>query len=303
MSPLSTSLPAPAISFEQTWEWPGTTSNPNRKPGAVANTWEPLTQRNPVSWNNQPAPQFGGVIRPYGNVVVGAFAAFTINNLLGRRCIRVAKPDAGLVASGWAPSDWFPSFDPAGENPGAFHLEASVVSTFTYNLAAELAGATPSWPDDSTGFCFLPRSAGTLSDEIPGGGAATTTGGFGIFCNTDGVGGTQWEYVSWNTGAPGAVLRRVALPVPNIALMNSFRVIILGAASGRSASVEVQVNGVTLVTDTYGSATLQLPSAAAANATGLYNSFSIGTGTDALLLTMMARFGRYTPSGTEIQGE
>lgn len=303
--PLSTVIPPQSIEWIERLECPSQTQDPDSFVGdpIIQLAFARIAQLRPPSAqllpSNAPAAES---IRNYGSLSTFSVRQYAVVN--GRKCFQAAV-SGDTWCDGFRFASWLPSFGPAsGFNPGATYWDGSVVGVFDFHLAINLVAATPGWADDSTGTFFLPVASGVDGQDTPA--FAAGIGGFGVFCNNDGAGGARYEYVSWRTGGPATVLERVAIGtgiVPDISNWNTFRYVIVGAASGREATVEVIVNGQTIVTREFGSSVLDRPGTSVAGALGMFAMLSVnGPDSDEVAYLMDAKCGRFTPAGAELQG-
>jgi hypothetical protein len=300
---LSTQLPAPVLEWESEYFLPVTIQTPDTFVGTGTGFFDRLVKRFGGSNTVLPstavaAHSFTG----YSTVGVGASTiAFATKHQ--RRCVSCAV-SAGAndrFGNDWRPPDWLPHFgDPATISPGATVLPGAVVGVFDWNLACTIAAGSPSWPDDCTGVYFQRNEA--AADTIPGVAVTADVEGCGVFVNSDGAGGTRFEYVSWAAGAPGAILQRTPIPVPDITAWSTVRLVVITAANARELNVQVFVNGTQHVDAFAGTAQLARFNASGVSS-GPVNRILVGTGPDTLFFQMSARFGRFTPAGIEVQGQ
>jgi len=206
------------------------------------------------------------------------------------------------------PGDWCPDLrgSPLAVPTGALQDDASIVAVFDFHVAAALPGAPP-WLDDLVGWYFLPVAIGLDTRQVPGGfplAGVPSVGGFGIFLNNSGVGTTVLEYVSWATGAPGAILERVRVPLavlPDIQKWSSVRLVIIGARPGFGAALSLQVNRQDVIgARSFGTAQLNEPTTSIAGAMGMGVGFNSAAGAD-IYSQFHMKFGRFTPGGAELQ--
>lgn len=304
MTPLSTQLPAPSIEWEGLWYCPAALQNPASYIGNGTGFFDRLTKRAGGAAITQlpSTAAAANSVSGYSGIGIGG-ATIQFNSLFGRRCmsVSVAAGAGNRFGSDWRPPDWLPHIgDPAQCNPGSRVNPGAVVGVFDWNLAVALAGATPTWPNDSTGVFFQANEV--AGDTIPGVAATADVEGFGVFLNNDGGGGSEWQYVSWGAGAPGPILERVSI-VAMPTDWSTFRFVFTTAASGRESAIQVFANGLEVVARSFGSAQLDRLNTTTANTTGPVNRILVGEGPDTLFYQMSARFGRFTPAGVELQGQ
>jgi hypothetical protein len=284
---------------------PNVTFNPGSLPGSTVDVLDRIATTIPGALNLLPSSTTG--VNELNNyAAAGTAGTYVFARHRNRRCVQITPTGGGVKGQGWRPPEWTPPFDATDMSPGAFMNPAQVVAVFDWHVAAALGGATPGWANDTTPMFFLPSSASSLVSTSVIGGAGPHLGGFGVFLNN--VGGVAlYEYVSWSSGAPGSVLERVTIGasvVPDLTKWSTFRFIIVGAASGRPARLTVQANGVDVVVNrTFGSGLLQLPSVAAAGATGLLTCWAQRGVADTMFLAMDAKLGRFLPNGTQLQDQ
>lgn len=304
MSPLSTQLPAQQLEWEAEYYFPAATQNPTTYVGTGAGLLDRMARRPAAGFTLASSTAIAtNSIMGYSGIGIGG-ATIAFDTLAQRRCMSctVSGGAADRFATDWRPPDWLPHYgDPAFCAPGSMVLPGSVVGVFDWNLAVGLAGATPSWPNDFTGIFFQANEVS--ADTIPGVVATADVQGFGVFVNAV-AGATAFEYVSWASGAPGAILKRVTMPVPNVAAWSTVRFVLITAASGRAFNVRVSMNGTQFVDDFAGTPVLDtIDASLVAGSTGPVNRIMVGPGPDTLFYQMNARFGRFTPEGVEVQGQ
>ena len=151
--------------------------------------------------------------------------------------------------------------------------------------------------DRNTGLLFIPFGAQQLSTVWPSG-AAGNNGGFGIV--GDGAGG--WSWGMYSTGAsPGNIIEEVALPqVADAEDWNLFEFVVISGATLREASVELRINGATILTRDWVNAPAVPPYL---STTFVYHpSFRIGTPSGDRLMRGQVewRNGRFLPNGSEL---
>lgn len=309
--PISIALPATSLEWEQEYTSPVAMTSPASTPntnisgsnvslGFVGQ--RPGMARNTTLESNATNP---GILRGWGAIGGGG----TINRWEERHGRPAARSSstAAVVGDGATPFGWFPSLGAAsGIAAGSRQVPSSLVGVFTWNLSWNMGGAVPPWADDLVGVFFLPFVSTIDIRQVPGN-ATADVGGFGVFVNNDGAGGSQYEYVSWGSGSPGAILERVAIGssiVPDIDDWSTVRFIIVGArAGGVEATMSLEVNSMPVVTDReFGSAVLNRPTTAVAGAGGLVMCMNQGgpVATESWAQWHW-KFGRFTPAGAELQ--
>lgn len=249
----------------------------------------------------------------------------TYNNPAGKGDVGAPQPQTAVVkgrmgarittaatthARGWAEGWWRAAWDPAGFNPGALLDPESVVFVVDFSVACTSPAFVPGTAD-VTGFWFAPKEVGSLgwTQNCPGGGV-NKRGGFGIGLNDDGAGANQWEFITWlDNAAGGAILSRQAIPVADVTDWNTFRFIIVSAASGRPANLTVQANGTTAVDAIpFDDVTLYRPNTLFQSMFGqdspgwAFGEALADMGGEGWTFTVRWRQGRFTPSGAQIQG-
>lgn len=309
--PISVALPGASLEWEQEYYSPVAMTSPASTPNTnISGSNVPMgffgqrpgLARNTTLDSNATVP---GILRGWG----GGGGGGTINRWEERfsrpaaRSSTTSSGGDGAVAFGW-----FPHLGPAADiAAGSRQVPSSLVSVMDWHMSWNMGGGVPPWADDDVGMWWLPFLGTVNRNQVPGNPAADV-GGFGVFVNNDGAGGSQYEYVSWGTGSPGAILERVAIGssiVPDIDDWNTVRFIIIGArAGGSEATLSVEVNGMPVVTDReFGSAVLNRPQTSAAGAAGLVMGFNIaGPVAQEVWAQWHWRLGRFTPSGAELQG-
>ncbi|MGE0161062.1 MAG: hypothetical protein AB7T31_16825 [Gemmatimonadales bacterium] len=315
--PLSTVIPAQSLEWLSRAYMPARNGSPNADIGLVIGFFDMLQLR-PIHTTNvlSSTQNNGGDIRGYGNTSVAGTVIRRIALRHGRRCqefgLAAGNANAGTVSDAWRPPDWLASFGPAvNMNPGARLDDSAVVAVFDWNVSLGLAGAAPTWPNDRSGVFFLPVGT-TLNGNTNQRGGSAPIGGFAVYANTV-AGAAAFEYVSWQTG--GAVLERVTIGssiVPDPTLWNTFRFIIVGAASGREARLTLQANGQDVVVDRlFNDVQIQRPATAAPGnngATGMCTGISVAnvdatTSGDTIFHTLSYKSGRFLPNGRQMQDD
>lgn len=304
--PISTVLPPPLPQFESEYFWPSLYGNsfPNVAVRRVMSDgiMRPGHQTTPIL--NHPGTAPG----PGLGLIANGTSVMAVRH--ERTCVRSECSVAGVEGGAVVVPGWQPTWEPAGNASGARANDPEgVVGTFDYHLSAEYAaGGAPGWPQDSSGVVFLPYASAPIidvSNVTPAGGAAS--GGFGVLLN-DVAGVGTWQYVSWAPG--GAILERTTVPAFALAdptLWNTLRLIILSATAGRSASLELVANGVSILTREFGTPELLTPNQMAAALSvpraGLLGPGLVAAGPDGdrLYSSVYFRFGRFTPGGVEVE--
>lgn len=154
-----------------------------------------------------------------------------------------------------------PQWDPAQLAPGWENDEAVRVGWWrTYHSWGQSGGGVPAYhTDDTTGiFLFAHGRDRPDFNDLPGGaGSSLQICGF--------IGGSATAPPSYRYRAydnTGAVTETVAVPaslVPDAEQMNMFDFIIISAAPGRDATLNIRINGADFLTRTWGSAQLNAP--------------------------------------------
>lgn len=307
MSPISVALPPPPVEVSAAAQSPpqfatNTRPNQNMLDGARWSIY-PAHARGmlPSATLNVPL-EFGGV------GAGGAFDRYEVRG--GRNCTIAARTSGGanlgdgrLVTFPGA----MPSFSAAGMAPGATLLPDGVV--YVMDLTCALAtAAAPLWQSDATPYLFLPQASTVNIRCSPGmdalGEATVDVGGFGLFLNNVAA-APLWQYLSWD--ATYGTLERIDLPVADPTDFNTFRVIIISAAAGRPASLEVRVNDEPRVLREFGSPELLTPGQASALLAAPGGNYALGTfvggpTNPGYFHAMSLRLGRFTPDGREVQG-
>ncbi|MGE0347373.1 MAG: hypothetical protein AB7N73_15025 [Gemmatimonadales bacterium] len=316
MSPLSISLPAPAIEWEEEVYAPWATSNPLSEPLVASSLAATMATRGAKSgpWvldSNATVASFvlhgwgarggGGTIQRY-NQRDGFGAILT-------------QTSGASVGEGMCPPSFAGAWgDPADYSPGSLLDPAGVVCVWDFNVCmTNTVIPVPTWANDGGGVFFLPQGGSPSGFDVqtstPQGGA-TARGGFGFFLNNV-AGAARWEYVAWATG--GAILERITVPLSMVAAVNrwtGFRFIMESTRPTKRARLTVQVNGFDLlVAREFGSAELQTPQAAAAAAgsvaagwVGCYCALT-NAAFDGFFIKTSVKLGRFTPDGAEQQAE
>lgn len=305
--PISVALPAPQIEYEQELYCPAFTAA-SSFPQTAANLLEATALRATQARATTLTATAGAINSLTGYGGVGSVGVINrIEQRHGRPCVRVSLTGT-TQGTAIIPPDWNAVFGaPAASlNPGSLQDPAAIVSVWDWHLSVALGvGAAPSWPNDTSGVFFLPDGTGLDVRNNPPGGVGPRSSGFGVFLNN--VGGVaRWEYVSFTAAA---ILERVTIGasiVPLVTDWSTVRFVIVSAGSGgRSPSLSVQVNGFDIVTGrVFGGVSLADPIATAGTA-GLCAALSVWGAAvpDQLFYALSAKLGRFTPSGSELQGD
>ena len=236
-----------------------------------------------------------------------------IEQVGGKTCCRVSTT-TGLQSQWWRPSVWMPSFDDATFNPGAFLDPGSVVAVIDFEVAcfqvAHVAGS-----EDVTGFWFQPRTAVVqplVANQAPAG--SVGGGGFGVALNDDGAGNNEWEFISYRNVGPPPLQFVLRVPigaafVPDVRDWTLFRWTIVSAASGRPATMTLEVNG-TGVPGLIGKVFDNVFPGGLFTPEGLQPGIPVGfilgqalgvMGGVGYRYRLFGRFGRFTADGVEVQ--
>lgn len=297
MCPLSTALPPPVVEAVDSWAYPMRSTGEGVGTGLQYSSH--ANQRNQtiqgtVSWGSYGSSGGTGS----SSILAGGGGAFQTGG--GQEMCRVTTTVAA-IGQGLKPPMQKESYGPASEwNPGASQPPGSVVSV--YGVTWRNSDGVANWPDDTTGFCFCPNTS-VMTDVLRP--AAAPQSGFGLFFNDDGAGNAVVEYLSW---LAAATVERVTLPagiVTDLTELNSMRFILVSAASGREASVTIEVNGVTFLTRDFGSGGApDIPLPAQGSATALHYVFAnvalLGGGAFYDFIAYGYN-GRFKPNGQELQ--
>jgi hypothetical protein len=300
--PLSTVIPSQPIEWTSKWWMPAVTFSPASNIGSAGNVLNKLATPTPTGFSMLPCSSLGNEdVNSYASA--GTAGNYDFARRLNRRCIRLRPTGGGVNGAGWRPPEWFPPFDAAQMNPGAFMIDAQVVAVFDWHVSFLLAGATPGWANDTSPLFFLPHTGAADVATSVIGGVGPHLAGFGVMLNNVG-GAPAFEYVAWSGGAPGSVLERVTIGasiVPNITNWNTFRFIVSAAASGRAARLTVQANGRDVVVNReFGSGLLSMPP----TSIGLLACAAVrGVAGDDSFFAMDCKLGRFLPDGTQLQDQ
>lgn len=298
MTPISTALPSPLVSVEDDHVFP--VQDIAAVPGTASVFQLNLKIRNETSPVEQAAALYGGIGGAGSTFEVQANSGGAPGNVFCTRVISTASVGGG----GFIPALFRPSWGPASAwTPGAVTAPGNVVGA--YSVMWALTDPVDNFPDDSTGFCFIPTGGipvpSNFADSLRIG--STPLNGFGIFFNSDGAGAAVVEYVAWSGAGTLERIRVAASVVPDLTDWNSTRFAIVSAASGREATLTVNVNGVDiLVAREFGSVELDRPDGVDADA--LQYAFGVSTrsgGGEGYYYQNWGYNGRFTPDGTEMQ--
>lgn len=295
--PLSTALPPQQIEVLDSYFFPAhpITAAPGQNSLAQLN-WQMRNETTPVG---EDGALYGGVGGIGGTVMVAGNSFGSPGSVFSCRCITTVNS----IGGGFQPPFARPSYGPASAwGAGAVTAPANVVSTYSVQWA--LTDASDNWPQDTTGFTFVPFGNPMTSnfvDSLRVG--SSPLNGFGLFFNPDGAGAAQVDYMAWS-GA--AVLERVTVPagtVSDATDWNSLTFAIISAGSGREATMSLTVNGVSIVSGrVFGSADLAFPGAVDDRA--LQYAFGISAtagGGEGYYYLKYGYDGRFTPAGLEVQ--
>ncbi len=307
MSPISIALPAPVIGWAEELYSPvaDNTSTPNAVISGSNVAMGTIGMRPGLARSSFLDSSVAAVntIQGYGAIGGGG----TTNRWESRRGRPAQRTSttAAQVGDMYVPPGWMPDFDESDISAGDTQEPAAIVGVFDWHLSLNLPGA-PTWVDDLAGVFFLPFIGTVSINQVPGN-VAADVGGFGVFLNTVAA-APAFEYVSWGSGSPGAILERItitAAQVPDVEDWNTIRFIIRGALPGAPAFLSVQANGFdVLVGRQFGSAFLNRPDLSAAGAAGFaMGQATAGPGGEEWWVQWQTKLGRFTPDGAEQQGQ
>jgi hypothetical protein len=174
------------------------------------------------------------------------------------------------------------------------------VAWFSWSMATS-AGATH---NTQTGMMFTPQASAQAANQWPYAPAPAGNGGFGIV--GDGAGDWDWQTWSMNGGVPpNPIIETVSL-APFIADpedWNVFELVLISAAGGRNASLELWINDALVLTRDWVNAPALIPLGAVAGADVFRFTpiMQVGPATGTLWCgDWTHRMGRFTRSGREL---
>lgn len=288
--PFETVVPAPPISYPFRASFPG--GFQNRR-----------SRENFRSFNDEArlAQEGVGNVTGSGGGETGATGSDFFDIRDGVACVWTTTSPR---CTGWSFPWWTPYFDATGLAPGTRIPEGSVVAIIdAMYQTGFLAGAPADMMGVFIGGSIDGSSTGSYRSNTPGGAnPGASTGGAGFLVDPAGTG---FDWVTWGLG--GAVANRIAVPAI-LTDWNAFRFVLTSGLPGGFANLQAFHNGVEIVNEPYGTATLPVPYAASGASVGAANTAAIAfTGMGVNPPTgwgyrFDAKFGRFLPSGQPIQG-
>ena len=297
MCPISTALPAPLVTVADSHIF--AVHDIAAVPGTASLYQNNLKVRNETAPAGEAATLYGGI----GGVGSTAEVQADSGGAPGNVFCTLVTTTVNSIGGGFMPAFARPSWGPASAwAPGAITGPGNVVGV--YNISWALTTAADAWPIDTTGFTWIIDRAGAgvnFVNSLRTGSAPRN--GFGFFFNSDGAGAAVVEYVAWDLGAAVERIRATAAMVPDVQVWNSFRFVIISAAAGREATLDVSVNGFALGTQkVFGSAALPFPTEVFADSLGYVTGFSASVGGgEGFFYNQSGYDGRFTPEGVEVQ--
>jgi len=299
--PSTVILPAPLIT------WPYRVSYP----GPFTNRVTRENFRNPNDFNRIATVNGGKADSATGPNDVQAIGKAESGSTGGdffdcRAGVMCSRTDTAPRSYGWTFPWWAPRFDATLLPPGLRIPEGGVVAVIDAFLNYEwVGGADADMVGVWIGGGLDASAAQNYRVNTPGGAfAGLDTGGAGMMLRADGTG---FDYLAWGLG--GAVAERVPVVMaPN--RWNVFRFILISGLPGGFASLSIGVNGAIppVIQRTYGTAVLPVPFLATPAAVGdpavpalVFTGNSVGP-PNGWSYAFEAKFGRFIPSGVEIQG-
>jgi len=294
-------VPAPVIPWPYRVSYPGPFAQ-----RATRETFRAGNDFNRLATTNGKADAAGGPndVQGIGQAEAGATGNDLFDCRDGVMCSRTTTAPRSV---GWTFPWWAARFDATALPPGLRIPDGGVVAVIDAFVNYEwVGGADADMVGVWIGGGLDASSANNYRANTPGGGApGVDTGGAGMILRADGTG---FDYLAWGLG--GAVAERVPVVMaPN--RWNVFRFILVSGLPGGFATLSVGVNGVTppLIQRTYGTAVLPVPFAPNPVANGdpavpalAFTGQSV-TPPGGWSYAFEAKFGRFLPSGQEIQGE
>lgn len=293
MSPVAIlGQPAPLYDYEVSGPFPTRTAlfstAANFSDGFIGNTWMPRSDINAT-------PRDLWVFNSVGAGSGESQAAYK-----GVQARRMISAGPGVIQNGLSGIQLIPITDGAGLDVGFANPSWRRVNWFSWMMAMDPAATL----SPLAGVVFEAQAGQQTTTHWPTGGAANWFGGFGVV--GDGAGG--WDWTSWGALAtglpPGPVTETVALAaIADPEDWNQFEVVIISAAGGRAASLELWVNGVLTLTRDWVSAPALLglvPQAAVDFYKFSPIAQSDASNTPFWLGDFFYRMGRYTRGGREL---
>lgn len=295
--PESTALPSPDIEFFSRYDFPILTRDSGTGTG-----W--ATTSNTFLKGRPPRARGGSSVASLAQVGGGGVVRVVDMAVGGRPC-GLATSTVTEMGDYYVLNDWAAAYGGgAGQAAGSLLPPPAVVMVADLHIAATGAAYAGS-PADTVGIYFFP-SAGALQPWGPPGvwAASPSAGGFGVFLNDDGGGANEFQYVS--SDAVPNITQRTTLAVPDVTLWSTFRFILRTALPGAPANLTLQVNGSTVAGVNgipFDDVTLFRPATLNANAYGFAFAQTMGgMGGQGMRFALSMKFGRFTPSGQELQG-
>ncbi len=299
MSPISTALPASVIETLDTIFANNAATPVGSFPGQSLTNLPGIRTRNQVFLFGQPYSATGFFS---GSGSTTAIAAEDGGAPGGVFCTKIVST-ASAVGAGYQPPMAHPSWGPAaGWNPGALQSPGAVVCT--YGVMWALEADADSFPDDTSGFFFIPSPAGVTPNYV----ASTRVGstpqnGFGMFFNTNGAGGIQVDYLAWDQAA---VTERVADVgaggiITDVTQWNFTQFVVVSASSGRECQITMSVNGTEVVSAREIGTDIVFPDE---NIDSLSYNFGYAQSTGGgagIFFSLYGWNGRFSPDGSELQ--
>lgn len=289
MSPVSTALPPPQLSEEDSYFFPAMPINAAPAANCLyVDEMRARVQTDPDLFTFSGLGNLGGV-GTTSLVARGPASLF---------CCEITTTVNGF-GIGFLPGFSHPSWGPAADwASGARTAPANVVVTYSVDFA--VAANLDDFPIDSAGFCFIPNT-GNFGPAIRVG--SVPTSGFGLFFNPNGSGAIRVEHVSW---LQAATVRRVPISadvIPDVTKWNSLTYTIVTASAGRECLVSLTVNGSAIVTDAVMGVDIPFPQAQASTALEyMFGTVQRFAGGASFFVMNYGYDGRFKPDGTEMQG-
>lgn len=313
--PLTTSLPSPSIEWVDKYMGPPGYQNPSSKHGTAA-TVSAHNQQVNIGGQNKATTErstSGAALNRWTDYLGrGTAGTSTWDGTMGRGTVLVRRAGNNSIdGSGIVPTGWYPQLTQAtGQAAGSFQNPESLVCVVDWHVFWDIAGASP-MNNDQAGVWFIPVGDGALGvtcAAVPAGaGGNIGVSGFGCFLNNV-AGVAAYEYVSWRgDGTVGArtILERVSVPVatvPSVQLWNTIRFILTSATNTEAATVQMIVNGDTIIPGRqFGTALLDdAAGSSASNPFGYAIGFNTA-GVNNVFRQLAVKLGRYTPGGTALE--
>ncbi|KKN26160.1 hypothetical protein LCGC14_0877610 [marine sediment metagenome] len=284
--------PAPLYDYIVSGPFPIRTADwnsiPNFRKGYIAGPW-------PARADNNATPRELWVYNAFG-----AGATQGQGYYKGIQATFGSSVGPGTVQDGMSGISFMPITTAAGLDGSYINPSWRRVAWFSWSMATS-AGATH---NQQTGILFTPQASQQTGLQWPLGAAPACNGGFGIV--GDGAGDWDWQTWSMNGGVPpNPIIETVSLApfITDPEDWNMFEVVLISAAGGRNASLELWINDALVLTRDWVNAPALIPlgPVPGADVFRFTPIVQAGPATGTLWLgDWIHRMGRFTRSGREL---